>query len=213
MPPQMQPPRQPQSHPAAQAQPQPGGQFAQYSPPVVVEKTVIPWYPIRGKGIDIELTDSIIKAIPNEGMASENDPQAKVILALFSEILAMRDQIAQLAQNPGADAELSQRVYNLEATLFEQRNAMQSRARGVQEQIRLLQMQGQNPEQILASLQGQASAAGQMAAQGGPVAAPAHIAIEDQPAAQADMVAQATGQAPPASDGGQEPPDGSQPDS
>ncbi len=107
----------------------------------------------------MELTDSIITFVPEIGIAGEGDAQAKVILALFGEILALSQQVAQLAASPRVPDNLAQRVYQLEATLFEQRGSLQSRARGVQEQIQMFMTQGMNPDQILAALQGQAQAA------------------------------------------------------
>ena len=107
----------------------------------------------------MELTDSIITFVPKDGIVGEGDAQAKVILALFGEILALSQQVAQLAASPQVPDNLAQRVYQLEMTLFEQRGSLQSRARGVQEQIQMFMAQGMDSEQILAALQGQAQAA------------------------------------------------------
>jgi hypothetical protein len=202
------PPRQQQQHtqpPQQQAPPQrpQGGHIAAYSQPQEAPKDKVPWFPVRGAkdSVDIELTDVIIQNVPSKGMIGESDAGAKVVLALFSEILALRESVQYLMQNsnqvqiPPSLDQLPQRVYALEQTLFEQRNAMQQRARGVREQIAMGQMQGLTPEQILASLSGQQVVAQQMVQQGNLPPAQ-HTTAEQQAAAQANMVATGTGQAP-----------------
>jgi hypothetical protein len=195
-------PQPPQQY-APQPAPQQGGQFAQYAQQQDVVKEEVPWFPVRGAkdSVDIELTDVILKNVPSKGMIGESNAGAKVVLALFSEILALREKVEWLLQNsnqvqlpPGIE-QLPQRVYNLESTLFEQRNAMNQRARGVREQIAMGQMQGLTPEQILASLSGQQVAAAQMVEQGNLPPAQ-HTTLEQQGDAQAGMVAAGTGQAP-----------------
>jgi len=192
------PPRQ---QPVTQQQPQQQGtQFSQFSQPKETTKDIVYWYPVRGPNgaVDIELTDYILKNVPKDGIQAESDPGAKVVLALFSEVLALREQVAWLAQNsqqPQVDQGLAQRVHSLEATLFEQRNALGQRARGVREQIELAQSQGLTPEEILATLSGQQVVAQQMA-QGGSLPPAQHIHADQQADAQAKMVAQGTGQSP-----------------
>ncbi len=146
----------PQAQP--QAQPQ-ATQFARSSQPQEIVKIRVPWFPIRSNGVHVELEDSIIEFVPEDGILAEGDAQAKVILALFSEVLALRGHLNALASTPQIPPDLLQRVYNLEATLFEQRGALNAQARGVREQIQLFMAQGQTAEQILQSLQGQAQAA------------------------------------------------------
>lgn len=197
---------QPQQQRAPAQQPRQGGnQFAQFSEPPEVQKIVVPWFPIRSKGVDVELEDSIIKAVPSDGIAGEGDAGAKVVLALFSEILALRERVQQLESgNAGGMSQevvqfvqqLGQRIYNLEATLYEQRNAMQSRARGVKEQIQLLMAQGKSPEEVLAALQSQADTAAELASAGGPVAQPSHTPAEAQDDAKENMASQAAGATP-----------------
>jgi len=168
-----------------------------------VEKPLIPWFPIRSPkdSVNIELTDSIIKSVPAKGPPGESNAGAKVVLALFSEILAIRDEVAQLRQIAGQSQvpqNLLQRVYNLEATLFEQRQAMNQRARGVREQIAMLQSKGHSPDQILAQLSGQQVAAQQMV-ESGVMPAPQHGAApqaQPQPAAAAPAPAAAPASEP-----------------
>lgn len=128
-------------------------------------KPKIYWHPARSRGVDVELEDSIIKCVPEKGMVQESDPQARVVLALFSEILAVRE----LASSGGAVPPdlmnrlvgIEQRLYRLEMALYEQTNAMTQRARGVREQIEILQAKGMNADQILAELNGISKAAEQ----------------------------------------------------
>lgn len=157
--------RAPMQQPPAQPQ---GNQFAQFAQPQPVKKAEVPWYPIRSAGVDVELEDSIIKFVPAEGIAAEGNAQAKVILALFSEVLFLRGQIQQLAQAPAVDQGLANRVYQLERVLFEQRQSMSSRARSVKEQVELLQSKGLTPEQVVAALSDQSQAAAEMVAGGAP---------------------------------------------
>ena len=124
------------------------------------------WHPMRGSGVPVELTDCIIKGVPERGIMAENDPQARVVLALFSEVLALRQYIAGMAQTPQVPPDLMQRVVRLEQTLFEQRQSLSARARGIREQIEIFQMKGMTAEQIIANLQGQAVAAEQMTEDG-----------------------------------------------
>ena len=198
---QPQPPQRYQQ-PVTQQQPQPqqGGHIAGYAQQQEIVKEKVPWFPVRGKkdSVNIELTDVVLLNVPSKGMVGESNAGAKVTLALFSEILALRERVAWLEQNSGQaqiPQEFVQRVYNLENALFEQKNALSQRARGVKEQIAMGQAQGLSPEQILAGLQGQQVAAQQMVNQGS-VPAAQHTTTEQQGAAQANMVAQGTGQAP-----------------
>jgi len=181
-------PPQPQSQPQPQqpvqqppSQQQSGNQFAQYAAPVPVVKASVPWYPIRSNGVDVELEDSIIKFVPQNGIEGEGNAQAKVILALFSEILALREKVAQMSQAPAVDQQLAQRVYNLERVLHEQRQGMQARARGIQEQIAMFQAKGLSPDQIVAALSTQSQTAAAMVDTGESETAPAPApAPEDQ---------------------------------
>ena len=142
---------------------QPGNQFAKFAEPKPVKKTVVPWYPMRSKGINVELTDSIIQFVPEDGVAAEGNAQAKVVLALFAEILALREKVAILEQSPGqADPQLAQRVYNLERTLFEQRQGMKTRALAVKDQILMFQEKGMSAEDIVAALAEQSQKAADM---------------------------------------------------
>jgi hypothetical protein len=161
--------------------PQPGqqmqqgqNQFAAYTPPKEVVKDVFRWHPGRNSDIQIELSDCIIAGIP-ETIVAEPDPQAKIVLALFSEILALRDRLARL-EAAGGEAQLPPdlmaRLHRVEAATFEQANAMQQRARGVREQIEMLTAQGKSAEEILASLQSQSAAAEAHVAQHGRVGEP-----------------------------------------
>lgn len=151
-------------------------QFAAYTPQQDPDKEIVRWYPGRNSDIKIELTDCIIVGIP-EQIVSEPDPQAKVVLALFSEILALRARLQFLEEGGGAAAQLPpdllQRLHRVEAATFEQANAMQQRARGVREQIEMLTQQGLSPEDVLAALQSQSAAAEAHVAQSGRVAGPA----------------------------------------
>lgn len=212
-PPQQFAPQQAYQQPAPQQQfapqaPQarPSG-IAAYAQPQAVDKPTVPWYPVRGKGksVDIELSDVILKNVPSDFPTGESNAAAKVVLALFSEILALKDQVQFLMenqQNPQSQLppDLLGRVYNLERTLFEQKQSLSSRARGVKDQIAMGQAQGHTPEQILATLQGQSAGAAQMV-QSGVQPAAAHTTTEQQPTAQASQAA-AAGQAtePPASE-------------
>lgn len=194
-------PAQQQLAPQA-AQARPSG-IAAYAQTQAVDKPKVPWFPVRGaKGsVDIELSDVIIKNVPSDFPTGEANAGAKVVLALFSEILALRDQVQFLMDNQQSPQgqmpqDLPNRVYHLERTLFEQKQALSSRARGVQDQIAMGQAKGFTPEQILATLQGQSVAAAQMV-QSGVQPAATHTTTEQQPAAQASQVA-AAGQAAPA---------------
>ena len=176
--PQAQPPGQPQVRQQGFGPPQAAApnQFAAYTPQQDPDKEVVRWYPGRNSDIKIELTDCIIVGIP-EQIFSEPDPQAKVVLALFSEILALRARLQFLEEGGGAAAQLPpdllQRLHRVEAAVFEQANAMQQRARGVREQIEMLTQQGLSPEDVLAALQSQSAAAEAHVAQSGRVAGPA----------------------------------------
>lgn len=192
----------PQAQQAQQAQQARPSGIAAYAQPQAVDKPTVPWYPVRGKGksVDIELSDVILKNVPSDFPTGESNAAAKVVLALFSEILALKDQVQFLMenqQNPQSQLppDLLGRVYNLERTLFEQKQSLSSRARGVQDQIAMGQAKGHTPEQILATLQGQSAGAAQMVQSGAQPAA-AHTTTEQQPAAQAAQAA-AAGQAAP----------------
>lgn len=182
-----------------QPQQQQGTQFSQFAQPQETTKESVFWFPVRGPNgaVEIELTDYVLKNVPSDGVSAESDPGAKVVLVLFSEILALREKVDYLLQNaqqPQADAGLASRVHKLEETLFHQRGALNQAARSVREQIELAAAQGLSPEQILATLSGQQAAAQQVAQQG--AAQPQHTPVDQQAAAQANMIAQGTGQSP-----------------
>lgn len=153
-------------------QPQQGNQFAQYAEPQQVQRDVIHWHPARSKGVDVQLTDTVVKSVPSGGVPAESDPQARVVLALFGEILAIRDdmrqlQVPQAAQMP---PDLDARIRRLEGALFEQANAMNQRARSVREQIQMFQHKGMTPEQIINELNGISAKAEEQVSQTGRVA-------------------------------------------
>ena len=170
--PQYQQPQQAPQQPQYQQPQQQGNQFESHAQPQNIEKVVVYWHPARSQGVDIELTDTIIKAVPREGMAVESDPQAKVVLALFSEILALREELA-MRQAPQIPQDLDMRVRRLEGALFEQANAMNQRARSVREQIQMLQSRGLSADQVLQELNGISVAAEQKVAQQGRTEEPA----------------------------------------
>jgi len=145
---------QPQAQPQPQAQqPQQPNQFAQYAQPQPTAKDVVYWHPARSRGVDIELTDTIIKNVPAEGVKLESDPQSRVVLALFSEILALREEL-QNQQAPQLPQDMEMRIRRLEGALYEQANAMNQRARSVREQIQMLASKGLSSEQIINELNG-----------------------------------------------------------
>lgn len=152
--------------PQQQAQPQ-QARYAQQQQEIVKPK--IYWHPARSRGVDVELEDSIVKCVPEKGMVEESDPQARVVLALFSEILAVKEMAAGGAAVPpdlmNRMAGIEHRLQRLEMALYEQTQAMTQRARGVREQIEILQAKGMNADQILAELNGISQAAEQQVAQ------------------------------------------------
>lgn len=155
-------------HYAPQQQAQP--QQARYAPQQQeIVKPKIYWHPARSRGVDVELEDSIVKCVPEKGMIEESDPQARVVLALFSEILAVKEMAAGGAAVPPdlmhRIGGIEQRLYRLEMALYEQTQAMTQRARGVREQIEILRMKGLSPDQILNELNGISQAAEQQVAQ------------------------------------------------
>jgi len=152
--------------PHQQAQPQ----QARYAPQQQeIVKPKIYWHPARSRGVDVELEDSIVKCVPEKGMVEESDPQARVVLALFSEILAVKEMAAGGAAVPpdlmNRIAGIEQRLYRLEMALYEQTQAMTQRARGVREQIEILRMKGMNADQILNELNGISQTAERQATQ------------------------------------------------
>jgi len=158
-------------HPMAPQGQQPQTQFAQHAPAPAPNKTVVRWHPGRNSKIQIELTDCIIVGIPDD-IAGEPDPQAKVVAALFSEILSLSQRISALESqgagggiDPRMIGEIQTRLRGLEGVLYEQRGAMQQRARSVKEQIKMFMEQGKSPEEILAALEQQSDAAAQFVAQ------------------------------------------------
>lgn len=86
-------------------------------------------------------------------MKIESDPQSRVVLALFSEILALREEL-QNHQAPQLPQDMEMRIRRLEGALYEQTNAMNQRARSVREQIQMLASKGLSSEQIINELNG-----------------------------------------------------------
>lgn len=74
-------------------------------------RDIVKWTPGRTGGAEVELTDSVIRDLP-ETIGSENDPQGKVVLALLAEIIALRE-----------------RCSGLEQALFAQNKALQTQAK------------------------------------------------------------------------------------
>lgn len=162
-------PAAPQPHQSQRQTQAAGNQFAQFSAPEIPDKPRVPWMPTYGGGLEIELTDAVIFGVPKAGISGENNSNSKVILCLFSEILALREQIAALMEGGrgGNDEEISRRVSALEGVLYEQRKGMNARARGVREQIEMFTAKGMSAEDILSALSAQADAAALAAKAGG----------------------------------------------
>jgi hypothetical protein len=97
------------------------------------EKVTVRWHPGRNSSLTIELADSFITGMP-DSIEKEPDPQAKVIAALFSEILDLRARLDQLEQGATPNADLEPRIYRLEMTLFQQQQALTQGARAVREE-------------------------------------------------------------------------------
>jgi len=147
---------------------QQGNQFAQFSQQAPPDKPRVPWYPLRGAGVDIELADVIVSCVPAAGIPGENDAQAKVVLSLFSEILSLREQVEELQNGGGGGggaevANLTMRVAAMERAMYEQRMGMSARARGVREQIEMFTAKGMSAEDIVAALQEQSDMAAKAA--------------------------------------------------
>ena len=61
----------------------------------------IPWHPRRGDKTGIALSDgSFIIGLP-ETVVQEIDPQARVVLAIFGELLTLRDEVRALRKQVG----------------------------------------------------------------------------------------------------------------
>jgi hypothetical protein len=159
-------PPQSQRLPQAQQPQMPQNQFSQQAKQVQVEKPVIPWFPIRSRGVDIELEDSIITSVPETGLTGEGDAAAKVVLALFGEILFLRELVVNMSNSPAVPANLENRIANLEGALFEQRKSLSTQARSMREQIEMFTKQGMSPDEILESLKAQSIKAEQQASSG-----------------------------------------------
>ena len=115
-------------------------QFAQHNPQAAPTKPTIRWHPGRNSDIKIELTDVIIAGIP-ETINGEPDPQAKIVAALFSEILTLRARLQSLEENgiataapPGIDEQTNRRITMLEMTLTQQTQALTQGARAMREE-------------------------------------------------------------------------------
>lgn len=130
-------------------------QFAQHNPQAAPQKPTIRWHPGRNSDIQIELTDVIIKGIP-ETIQGEPDPQAKIVAALFSEILTLRARLQDLEQNglavaapAGIDEATNRRITMLEMTLTQQTQSLTQGARAMREEATrtLLAEQQQNAGQ------------------------------------------------------------------
>lgn len=152
-----------QANNSAQIMTKPIKQLKQFSEPEVDPKIIVPWYPLRSRGISVELEESIIELMPDD-LANEGDPQAKVVLALLAEILYLRSVIAsgQWSQAEAAFAtnsisDLSARVQRLEQSMYSQSVSLQAQARSIHEQVIELQKQGLPPDDILAKITGQSN--------------------------------------------------------
>jgi hypothetical protein len=123
--------------------PQYGQQQQQQAQQQDAAKVRVLWYPARNSHLVIELDDSIIAGLPDD-VKKETDPQAKVVAALLLEILSLRARVEQLEQGgmpAGPDPVLAERVYRLEQTLFEQREALKQGARAYREEQERLAME------------------------------------------------------------------------
>jgi hypothetical protein len=61
----------------------------------------VPWHPRRGDKTGIALSDgSFIIGVP-ETVVQEIDPQARVVLAIFGEVLTLRDEVRALRKQVG----------------------------------------------------------------------------------------------------------------
>lgn len=61
----------------------------------------IPWHPRRGEKNAVQLSDgSFITGLP-EVVTEETDPQARIVLAIFGELLTLRDEVIALRKQVG----------------------------------------------------------------------------------------------------------------
>jgi hypothetical protein len=61
----------------------------------------VPWHPLRGDKTGVALSDgSFIVGLP-ETVELETDPQARVVLAIFGELLQLRDEVRALRKQVG----------------------------------------------------------------------------------------------------------------
>ncbi len=61
----------------------------------------VPWHPRRGDKTGVALSDgSFIVGLP-ETVELETDPQARVVLAIFGELLQLRDEVRALRKQVG----------------------------------------------------------------------------------------------------------------
>jgi len=135
---------QPQTQRQVQMQNQ--SKFSQAQP---ATKPVVMWHPLRNNGATVELEDYIIKNIPE----AETDPPAKVVQALLSEIMSVREMVEELLAGGAGQSrtppELENRLYRLEAILAEQNMGMQAKAVAAKERILELQSKGLPAEEIV----------------------------------------------------------------
>ena len=117
-----------------------------------VVKDKVKWQPPRNNGVEVELTDVIITNIPKDGIPGESDLSKRIVLCLLSEILALREDLNAMASNAGHNASFESRISRLEGAMYAQASGMQQKARGVREQIEMLQMKGMSAEEIVGEL-------------------------------------------------------------
>jgi len=61
----------------------------------------VPWWPRRGDKTGVALSDgSFIVGVP-ETVEQETDPQARVVLAIFGELLQLREEVRALRKQVG----------------------------------------------------------------------------------------------------------------
>lgn len=111
--------------------------FAQQSQQKEPAKTKVNWHPLRNSKLIIELDDALLANLP-DSIEQESDPQAKVVAVLLSEVLSLRSRVEFLEQGgggmqAGALEDIISRIRMLEATLFEQTQALKQKAQAFRE--------------------------------------------------------------------------------